>query len=142
MPPRRRDTKQFKDEALRLQRDLVVEALIMGLGRRIPAPGLVRHSYRGSQYASANFQRVLRDQRISCSHKWSCNSYNNAVAESFFGILKRERVHRGHYRTRAEATADIFQYIEVFYNRQRRHSVLGHRSPEQFEDVKRKKGDR
>ena len=61
------------------------------------------------------------------------NCYDNAVAESFFALLKREWVHRRHYRTRAEAIADIFQYIEIFYNRQRRHSFVGHRNPEQYE---------
>ena len=66
------------------------------------------------------------------------NCYDNAVAESFFSILKRERLYRQHYQTRAEARTDIFQYIEVFYNRQRRHSAVGHMSPERFETAKRK----
>ncbi len=126
----------------RLQRDLVLEALTMALGRCLPTHGLIHHSDRGSQYASHEFQALLKDHGIACSMSGVGNCYDNAVAESFFGLLKRERVQRTQYRTRAEAQTDIFQYIEVFYNRQRKHSVLGHRSPEQFEDVKHKKGDR
>lgn len=117
----------------RLQRDLVMEALKMALGRRTPALGLLHHSDRGSQYASAEFLNLLKDHDIECSMSRRANCYDNAVAESFFGLLKRELVHRCHYRTRTEATADIFLYIEVFYNRQRRHSAIGHRSPEQCE---------
>jgi len=117
----------------RLQRDLVLEALKMALGRRTPESGLIHQSDRGSQYASHDFQKLLRDQGIECSMSGAGNCYDNAVAESFFALLKRERVHRRHYQTRAEATADMFQYIEIFYNRQRRHSSLGYRSPEQFE---------
>ncbi len=117
----------------RLQRDLVLEALKMALGRRTTVPGLIHHSDRGSQYASRDFQRVLKDQGITCSMSGKGNCYDNAVAESFFALLKRERVHRCHYRTRAEAKTDIFQYIEDFYNRQRRHSYASQMSPEQFE---------
>ncbi len=117
----------------RLQRDLVLEALNMALGRRTPESGLIHHSDRGSQYASHDFQKLLRDQGIECSMSGVGNCYDNAVAESFFALLKRERVHRRHYQTRAEATADIFQYIEIFYNRQRRHSSVGHLNPTQFE---------
>ncbi len=105
----------------------------MALGRRTPCPDLIHHSDRGSQYASADFQKTLNDEGIECSMSGTGNCYDNAVAESFFALLKRERVHRRHYRTRAEATADIFQYIEIFYNRQRGHSFASHRSPEQFE---------
>ena len=117
----------------RLQRPLVLDALTMALGRRLPVPGLIHHSDRGSQYASHEFQDLLRDHGIACSMSGAGNCYDNAVAESFFATLKRERVHRQHYRNRDEATANIFQYIEIFYNRQRRHSALGHKSPEQFE---------
>ncbi len=117
----------------RLQRDLVLEALKMAIGQRPPLPGLIHHSDRGSQYASHDFQKLLRDQGIACSMSGAGNCYDNAVAESFFALLKRERVHRWYYRTRAEATADIFQYIEIFYNRQRRHSYASQMSPEQFE---------
>ena len=105
----------------------------MALGQRTPSSGLIHHSDRGSQYASQDFQNLLRSQGITCSMSGTGNCYDNAVAESFFSTLKRERVHRGHYQTRAQATADIFQYIEVFYNRQRRHSWVHLMTPEQFE---------
>lgn len=87
---------------------------------RLPAPGLLHHSDRGSQYASLDFQQCLRKHGIACSMSGTGNCYDNAVAESFFATLKRERVHRRVYHTRADAMADLFQYIEVFYNRQRR----------------------
>jgi len=119
--------------SVRLQRALVLEALNMALGRRTPTPGLIHHSDRGSQYASHAFQKLLKDRGIVCRMSGTGNCYDNAVAESFFATLKRERAHRRNYRTREEATADIFQYIGVFYNRQRRHSWVRHRSPAQFE---------
>ena len=78
---------------------------------------------------------MLRHQGITCSMSGAGNCYDNAVAEGFFALLKRERVHRQNYRTRAEARTDIFQYIEVFYNQQRGHSAVGHRSPAQYETV-------
>ncbi len=105
----------------------------MAIGRRTPTPDLIHHSDRGSQYASTDFQQALRKQGIVCSMSGAGNCYDNAVVESFFALLKRERVHRQHYQTRAEARTDIFQYIEVFYNRQRRHSSVGYMNPEQFE---------
>jgi len=124
----------------RLQRDLVLEALKMAIGRRPPLPGLIHHSDRGSQYASHDFQKLLRDHGIACSMSGAGNCYDNAVVESFFALLKRERVYRQTYRTRAEATTDIFQYIEIFYNRERRHSCASLMSPEQFETAARKRG--
>jgi putative transposase len=108
----------------RLQRNLVLEALKMALGGRLPTPALMHHS---------EFQQALKDHGIECSMSGTGNCYDNAVAESFFATLKRERVHRQAYRTRADATADLFQYIEVFYNRQRRHSSNGYMNPERFE---------
>ncbi len=117
----------------RLRRELVLDALRMALGRRALSPGLIHHSDRGSQYASLDFQQALTDHGFLCSMSGQGNCYDNAVAESFFATLKRERVHRNQYRTRAEATADLFHYIEVFYNRQRRHGFVGQRSPERFE---------
>jgi putative transposase len=117
----------------RLRRELVLEALTLALGRRQFKPGLMHHGDRGSQYASQEFQKLLRDQGIQCSMSGTGNCYDNAVAESFFSTLKRERVHRTHYQTREEAKTDLFQFIEIFYNRQRRHSAVGHRSPEQCE---------
>ena len=117
----------------RLQRDVVLEALTMAVGQRRPSSGLIHHSDRGSQYASIDFQETLKEHGIICSMSGTGNCYDNAVAESFFATLKRERVHRCHYRTRAQAKTDIFQYIEVFYNRQRRHTTLGYQSPDHFE---------
>jgi len=117
----------------RLQRDLVLEALTMALERRTPAPGLIHHSDRGSQYASYDIQKLLRDEGIACSMSGAGHCYDNAVAESFFATLKRECLHRRAYRTRIEARADVFRYIEIFYNRQRRHSSVGHISPEHCE---------
>ena len=119
--------------SLRLQCQLVLDALTMALNRRIPSSGLIHHSDRGSQYASTDFQKVLKEHGIMCSMSGVGNCFDNAVAESFFATLKRERIHRGYYQTRVEAQADIFQYIEVFYNRQRRHSTIGQISPELFE---------
>jgi putative transposase len=95
----------------RLQRDLVLEALKMAVGRRTPSSGLIHHSDRGSQYASLDFQEALKAHGIIGSMSGIGNCYDNAVAESFFATLKRERVHRCHYQTRAEAKADVFHYI-------------------------------
>ena len=111
----------------------VLDALSMATGRRNPKPGLIDHSDRGSQYASFDYRRALEkhDMRCSMSRKGDCR--DNAVAESFFSTLKTERVHHRLYRSRAEARRDIFEYIEVFYNRVRLHSTLGYLSPAQFE---------
>jgi transposase InsO family protein len=95
----------------RLQGDLVLEALRMALGRRTLSPDLIHHSNRGSQYASHEFQNLLRDKGMECSMSGAGNCYDNAVAESFFATLKRERVYWVQYQTRAEATTDLFQYI-------------------------------
>ena len=105
----------------------------MALGRRTPTPGLIHHSDQGSQYASHDFQQALLKHGGVCSMSGTGNCYDNAVAESFFATLKRERVHRQNYRTRVEATADIFYYIEIFNNGWRRHSLVGYLSPRQFE---------
>jgi len=115
--------------SVRLHQELVLEALKMALGRRTPAPDLIHHADRGSQYASLDFQQALTDHGLLCSMSGTGNCLDNAVAESFFATLKRERVHRHVYRTRAEATTDLFHYIEVFYNRQRRHGTLGLHQP-------------
>ena len=119
--------------SVRLQRELVLEALTMALSRRTPSSGLIYHTDRGSQYASHDFQNLLKKHGIICSMSGAGNCYDNAVVESFFATLKRERVHRRHYQTRAEARADLFQYIEIFFNRQRRHASTNHLSPERFE---------
>lgn len=116
----------------RMTADIVTDALTMAWFRRKPAPGLIHHSDRGSQYASQAFQRKLADYGMLCSMSRKGNCWDNAPTESFFNSLKNERVHGTRYVTRAEATADLFDYIEVFYNRSRRHSALGSTSPIQF----------
>ena len=116
----------------RMTADIVTDALTMAWFRRKPAPGVLHHSDRGSQYASRAFQQKLADYGMTCSMSRKGNCWDNAPSESWFNSLKNERVHGRRYATRAEATADIFEYIEVFYNRKRRHSTLGYRSPNQF----------
>ena len=116
----------------RMSADIVTDALTMAWFRRHPEPGLIHHSDRGSQYASHLFQALLAQYGMTCSMSRKGNCWDNAPAESFFNSLKNERVHGQRYRTRDEAKADVFEYIEVFYNRSRRHSTLGSRSPAQF----------
>jgi transposase InsO family protein len=117
----------------RMPAELVCDALKMALGREHPAAGLIHHSDRGSQYASRAFQDLLAEHGIRCSMSAAGNCYANAAMESFWGSLKQELVYQRRFRTAEAARAAIFQYIEVFYNRQRRHSALGYISPEQFE---------
>jgi putative transposase len=112
---------------------LTKKALKMALDRRQPQPGLLHHSDRGSQYASASYQKVLTHHRALASMSRTGNVYDNAPMESFFATLKIELVHHRNYITRRQAISDIFEYIEVFYNRQRLHSALGYVSPMQFE---------
>jgi putative transposase len=112
---------------------LVVDALDMALRRRAPEEGLLAHSDRGSQYASEHYQRLLAEHGITCSMSGVAQCWDNAPVESFFASLKRELVHHERYTTREEAKASIFEYIEAFYNRVRRHSSLGYLSPEEFE---------
>jgi putative transposase len=116
----------------RMSADIVTDALTMAWFRRKPAPGLIHHSDRGSQYASRAFQDKLTEYRMICSMSRKANCWDNAPSESFFNSLKNERVHGSRYATRDEAIADLFAYIEVFYNRSRRHSTLGYKSPTQF----------
>jgi putative transposase len=108
---------------------LACEALRMACSRRHPQPGLIHHSDRGVQYASAAFQNELARYGMHCSMSRKGNCWDNAPTESFFNSLKNERIHGRRYRTRAEARAEVFQYIEAFYNRNRRHSTLGYISP-------------
>jgi putative transposase len=116
-----------------LDSSLVMDALEMAYRRKLPGPGLLHHSDRGSQYASDDYQRLLAryGMRVSMSRKGDC--WDNAVVESFFATLKRELVHHRKYRTREEARRDIFEYIEVFYNRERLHSSLSYMSPAEYE---------
>lgn len=113
---------------------LVTDALLMAIWRRRPKnTDLLHHSDQGSQYTSEAFQRLLTDNGIQCSMSRSGNCWDNAAMESFFSTLKTERLSRKHYRTRDEARADAFDYIERFYNPKRRHSTLGYVSPANFE---------
>ena len=112
---------------------LVVDALEMAVGRRTPGEELLAHSDRGSQYASDHYQRVLAGEGITCSMSRKGDCWDNAPMESFFARLKKELVHREEYATREQAKASIFEYIEVFYNRVRRHSSLGFVAPAEFE---------
>ena len=114
---------------------LVLDALKMALRGRSPGAGLLHHSDRGSQYASREYQALLRSSKMVCSMSRRGNCWDNAPVESFFSTLKRELVHRRRWRTRAEARAEIFEYIEVWYNRRRRHSSLGYMSPAQYEEL-------
>ena len=114
-------------------RQLVLDALAMALSRRQPPRGLIHHSDRGSQYASHDYRRLLAAHGIVCSMSRRGNCWDNAVAESFFSTLKLELVYENEWATRAEARAAIFEYLEVFYNGQRRHSSLGYLSPVAFE---------
>lgn len=116
----------------RMTADIVVDALTMAWFRRKPAPGLIHHSDRGSQYASHAFQARLHEYGMVCSMSRKGNCWDNAPTESFFNSLKNERVHGTRYDTRAEAMADLFDYIEPFYNRRRRHSTLDGASPVKF----------
>ena len=112
---------------------LVTDALSMALARRRPGAGLLHHSDRGVQYASEDYQHLLRSHGIECSMSGKGDCWDNAAMESFWGTLKTELVNHENYETREQARASIFEYIEVFYNRQRLHSSLGYLSPEQFE---------
>lgn len=116
----------------RLTQDLVLQALHQAMGRRKPDPGVVFHSDRGSQYAAHALRSVLEQYHFSQSMSATGSCYDNAVMESFFHTLKTEVVYFERYRTRAEARQSIFEYIEVFYNRIRRHSSLGYLSPLEF----------
>jgi len=118
----------------RINRHIVVNALNMALGQRRPGLQLIHHSDRGSQYLSDDFQDLLKANSITCSMSDKGSCYDNAVVEAFFASLKRERTKRRKYRTRNEARADVFDYIERFYNRERRHGYVGNISPAQFEE--------
>ena len=116
-----------------MSQELTLAALDMALKRRRPLPGLMHHSDRGSQYAAGAYRKRLAEHGIVCSMSRKGNCWDNAPMESFFHTLKTELVHHRDYLTRDDARRDIFEYIEVFYNRQRRHSTLGYLSPAQFE---------
>jgi transposase InsO family protein len=118
-----------------LRSTLVMSALDAALGHRMPTQtGMIFHSDRGSQYASADYQAALRARDITCSMSRRANCWDNAVAESFFGTLKTECISTQTFSTRAIAKTVIAEWIEVFYNRQRLHSTIGYLSPVQFEE--------
>jgi putative transposase len=112
---------------------LVTDALVMAIWRRGKPRALLHHSDRGSQYTSEQFQRLMVDHGVTCSMSRSGNCWDNAAMESFFSSLKTERTARKTYRTRDDARADVFDYIERFYNPKRRHSTIGYMSPMDFE---------
>jgi transposase InsO family protein len=117
----------------RMTAQLVCDALRMALWLRRPGAGLIVHSDRGSQYASKRYRRLLKAHGFVGSMSRKGNCWDNAVAESFFGSLKQERVQWRHYQSRYEAQQDVLDYISMFYNSYRLHSYLGYRSPCQFE---------
>lgn len=118
----------------RNNRDLVCDALLMALWRRKHPKGVIVHSDQGSTYASNDYQALLKDKCLLCSMSRKGNCWDNAVAESFYGSLKNEWTDEKDYLTREDAKKSIFKYIELFYNRKRRHSHLGYKSPVDFED--------
>ena len=127
-------TKEIVGYALneRMTHDLVGRALFRAVVAKKPPRGLIHHSDRGSQYCSRNYQKIIRQFGIVPSMSRKGNCYDNAPMESWFGTLKSELVNHRHYRTRQEAIREIVEYIEVFYNRQRRHAKLGNISPAEY----------
>lgn len=117
----------------RIHRQLAIDARQMAVAQRRPGQGLIHHSDRGSQYASADYQDLLKKHGMTCSMSEAWNCYDNAAMESWFGLLKRERINRYHYRTRADARLDVFDYIERFYSRRRPHASAGRTSPLSYE---------
>ena len=117
----------------RMSAELVTDALVMALWRRRPGQALLHHSDQGSQYTSALFQRLLELHGIECSLSRRGDCWDNAAMESFFSSLKSERLNRRTYRSRDDVRADVFSYIEQFYNPRRRHSTLGYVSPMEYE---------
>jgi putative transposase len=121
--------------ATHMRATLVVDALRMALARRRPAPGLIHHSDQGGQYVSLAFGRAARDAGIAVSMGSRGDAYDNAVAETFFATLKKELVNRRTWPNRLELQSAVFEYVEAFYNRQRRHSTLGMLSPANYEQL-------
>ena len=119
--------------ASRMQTDLVLQALLMAVWRRRPSHEVIVHSDQGSQYTSADWLAFLRDHRLVSSMSRRGDCFDNAVAESFFQLLKRERIKRKIYGSREEARRDVFNYIELFYNPKRRHGSSGNVSPIEYE---------
>jgi len=116
-----------------MTQDIVINAFSQAMWRRKPKAGLMFHSDRGSQYAADGFRSLLTGRGFIQSMSRKGNCYGNAVAESFFHTLKTEVIYHEKYLTRGQARQSIFEYIEMFYNRKRKHSTLGYRSPWEFE---------
>jgi len=114
-------------------KQVAVRALRMAVERRQPPPGLIHHTDQGALYTSVAYQRLVEQTGLVASMSRKGNCYDNAVVESFFSTLKNELVHERDYHTRDDARAEVFEFIEVFYNRQRLHQTLGYVSPVQFE---------
>ena len=114
--------------------DLVQDALTMAIWRRGKVKDVIVHSDQGSTYASGDYQQQLKDYQLCCSMSRKGECLDNAVAESFFGSLKNELVYHEDYKTRAEARQSIFEYIEIFYNRKRRHAFLKYMTPVEYEE--------
>lgn len=116
-----------------LNNDIVIKALLKALNERKPNPGLIFHSDKGIQYSSIGVKKILKafGIRQSMSHKGNC--YGNAITETFFHTIKTEHIYFQDYETRESVRLDIFEYIEIFYNRERRHSSLDYKSPDKFE---------
>ena len=117
----------------RITTDLVLDALLMALLRRHPKNKVLIHSDQGSQYTSHEWQTFLKHHNLESSMSRRGNCHDNAVAESFFQLLKRERIKKKIYLPRDEAKSDIFEYIEMFYNSKRRHGSIGQLSPLEYE---------
>lgn len=115
----------------RLKGSLAIDAMCMALQDRRPAPGLIRHSDRGVQYACGDYRKLLKAHGARASMSGKGNCLDNAPMESFFGSLKTELVHQTRFASRREAKAVLFEYIAIFYNRRRRHSSVGYKTPEQ-----------
>lgn len=116
----------------RITSRLVADAMEMAIRRQLPSASLLSHSDRGSQYASAHYQQLLSQHGIVCSMSRRGNCWDNAPMESFYATLKKELISFANYWTRAEARLSIFEYIETFYNRKRRHSALGYKTPAEY----------
>ena len=121
--------------------ELVKEALHMALIQRQPGADLVHHSDRGSEYASTSYQELLHQHNIQISMSKKGDCYDNSMMESFWGTLKEEGIGEAIFSSRKEAETALFDYIEVFYNRKRRHSSLGYLSPVDFEKQEEKRED-
>jgi putative transposase len=125
-----------------MRTELVADALQMAVARRRPEPGLIHHSDQGSQYVALGFGQQARDAGIAVSMGSKGDAYDNAVAESFFATIKKELVHRQSWPSRRDLSSAMFEYIEAFYNRQRRHSTLGYLSPEEYEREQKQRPNR